>query len=185
MTRSVGSLLMVLCILAPEMAAKECPLEQVRKELEAQYARLADANRRKDLAGILALRAPDCGSSNPEAGRFSCQQMADYSRRLIEEVVEVKRLSNAILDLELDGNQARATVLQQFARTQRKAGQVRNIETMAVQRETWVRTREGWKLKLVDNIHGRRWYVDGKRVDPKKPYNPDDPPYNPALDADE
>ena len=175
----------LISVLGSGSAVADCPVEQARKQLEAEYAKLADANRRKDLAAILALRASDCGSSNPEAGRFNCEQMAEYSRRLVEEVVEVKRLSNSILDLEVQGSEARATVLQQFARTQRKAGQLRNIETMAVQRETWVRTRHGWKLKFVDNIHGRRWYVDGKRVDPHKPYNPDDPPYHPALDADE
>jgi hypothetical protein len=48
-----------------------------------------------------------------------------------------------------------------------------------VQREIWAKTPDGWKLKSVDNVRNQKIFVDGKRVEPGKPYNPDDPPYNP------
>jgi hypothetical protein len=45
--------------------------------------------------------------------------------------------------------------------------------------KTWAKTPAGWKLKIVDAVRDQKKFVDGKRVDPTKPYNPDDPPYNP------
>jgi hypothetical protein len=32
-------------------------------------------------------------------------------------------------------------------------------------------------------VHDQRNYVDGKRVDPSKPYNPNDPPFQPDSTA--
>jgi hypothetical protein len=54
-----------------------------------------------------------------------------------------------------------------------------------VQDETWVKTPDCWKIQSVANIHARRWYVDGKRVDPNEPSDPGATPYNPPVIADE
>jgi len=48
-----------------------------------------------------------------------------------------------------------------------------------LQTETWIYVNDEWKLKSVDNVHEQKRFVDGKRVDPTKPYNPDDPPFDP------
>ncbi len=37
---------------------------------------------------------------------------------------------------------------------------------------------DGWKLKHIGDIKPGVWIVDGKRVDPSKPYDPDAPAYN-------
>jgi hypothetical protein len=92
-------------------------------------------------------------------------------------------VSNTIETLTVRGNEAIAVVHQQFSRMQVKAGQLRKVETEARQRETWVLTQDGWKLKFVDDVHPGAWYVDGKRVDPSKPYDPNAPPYNPDNTA--
>ena len=153
-------------------------------ELDARYAQLADANRRKDLDALLALRARDYVADLPDGTQSNYEAAANYSRALFEQVQKIANLSNTILNLQFNGNEATATVFQQFSRTQMKAGAVRNIDTSALQVETWARTRQGWELRRVSHIHARKWYVDGKRVDPSKPYDPQAPPYNPAIDAD-
>ncbi len=38
---------------------------------------------------------------------------------------------------------------------------------------------DGWKLKHIGDVKPGAWYVDGKRIDPSKPYDPDAPPFNP------
>ena len=58
-------------------------------------------------------------------------------------------------------------------------GKRRRVDTSVVQRETWTKTTAGWKLKSVDNVRDQKRFVDGKRVDPTKPHDPDAPPYNP------
>lgn len=72
-----------------------------------------------------------------------------------------------------------AEVLQEVSRYRELAGKLRKVDTSVMQRETWAKTPEGWRLKSVDNVRDQKRFVDGKRVDPTKPYNPDDPPYNP------
>jgi hypothetical protein len=44
---------------------------------------------------------------------------------------------------------------------QMKKGKLRRVDTSAVQRETWVNTPDGWRLKLVDDVHPGAWFVDG------------------------
>ena len=53
------------------------------------------------------------------------------------------------------------------------------VDTSVRQRETWSHTPQGWRLTCVDNVHDQRRYVDGKRVDPTKPYDPNAPPFEP------
>jgi hypothetical protein len=112
-------------------------------ELDARYAQLADANRRKDLDALLALRARDYVADLPDGTQSNYEAAANYSRALFEQVQKIANLSNTILKLKFNGNEATATVFQQFSRTQMKAGAVRNIDTSALQVETWARTRQG------------------------------------------
>ena len=151
----------------------------VRRDLEEQYAKLAEANKNKDLAAVLALRTPDFSAQFANGEIRNSEQMAAYSRILFEQMQPPIKVSNTIETLTVRGNEAIAVVHQKFSRMQMKAGQLRKVETEARQRETWVLTQEGWKLKFVDDVHPGAWYVDGKRVDPGKPYDPNAPPYNP------
>jgi hypothetical protein len=167
-----------------QRAKAEAPnTRRVRKELEERYQNLAKANQERDLQAILALRTPDSSAKGPDGQSSNYQQMAEYSRQLVQAIRPPIHLQNTILELAVDQDQARAVVLQEFSRMQNMAGKIRKVETSAIQRETWVKTPEGWKLKFVDDVHDRRWFVDGKRVDPQKPYNPDDPPYKPADES--
>jgi len=163
----------------------DCEAARVRQELDVRYAQSADANRRKDLDALLALRARDYVADLPDGTHSNYEAAANYSRAMFEQVQKIANLSNTILKLNLKGNEATATVFQQFSRTQTKAGAVRNVDTSAIQDETWVHTAQGLELRRVSHIHARKWYVDGKRVDPNKPYDPQAPPYNPPIDADE
>jgi hypothetical protein len=72
-----------------------------------------------------------------------------------------------------------AEVFQEVSRYRELAGKRRKVDTSVVQRETWLKTADGWKLKCVDSVRDQKRYVDGKRVDPTKPYDPDAPPFEP------
>ena len=151
----------------------------VRRALEEQYAKIAEANKNKDLAAVLALRTPDFSAQFANGEIRNSEEMAGYSRALFEQMQPPIAVSNTIETLTVSGNEAIAVVHQRFSRMQVKAGQLRKVETEARQRETWGLTQDGWKLKFVDDVHPGAWYVDGKRVDPSKPYDPNAPPYNP------
>jgi hypothetical protein len=151
----------------------------VRQALEQQYDKIAEATRNKDLPALLALRTPDFTVHMPDGQTWSFDQSADYSKRGFEQVQSIISLSFDIGTIELRNNEAAATIHQKWSRMQMMKGKLRRVDTSAVQRETWIETPNGWRLKLIDNIQPGEWYVDGKRVDPAKAYDPDAPPYKP------
>ncbi len=151
----------------------------VRSALEEQYAKISEATRKKDLVALLALRTPDFTVKTAKGETWSYEQSADYVKRGFEQVQSIVSLSFTIGTISVSGNEAAAIIHQQWARMQMMKGKLRRVDTSAVQRETWINTPEGWRLKLIDDVHPGAWFVDGKRVDPSKPYDPDAPPYEP------
>ncbi len=153
--------------------------KSVRQALEAQYAKVAEAQKNKDIEAMRLLRTADFSVKTQNGETWDLEQSLNYSRRGFEQIESVIGLSNTIESLTINGDEAVVVVHQRFSRMQVKGGQLRKVETEARQRETWVNTPDGWKLKLIDDVRPGAWIVDGKRVDPSKPYDPDAPPYNP------
>jgi hypothetical protein len=60
-------------------------------------------------------------------------------------------------------------------------GKLRKVETSVTQDETWVSTPQGWKRRFVQNEKDQEWYVDGKRIEPGKPYDENAPAYEPKA----
>jgi ketosteroid isomerase-like protein len=154
-----------------------------RTAIEAQYEQLAKAIRRNDVEGILALQAPDFSSRNPNGNRFDFAAMEGYTRRLAAAVDSVIHVRNDIRSFQERGDTSVADVCQEFSRLQRLGdGRRHRIDTSVLQRETWVHRRDGWKRLNVTDEHGMRWFVDGVRIDPSKPYVPGAPAYVPEPD---
>jgi len=154
---------------------------EVRKELEAQYKKLGEAHDRKDIKAILALRTPDFHVFFTDGRVGDSKIMEEYSREFLKRNQPPFNQRFTILKLTVSYNKliAVAEVFQEVARYQELKGKSRKVETSVSQREIWAKTPEGWKLKSVDNVRDQKKLVDGKRVDPTKPYDPDDPPYDP------
>jgi len=153
----------------------------VRRELEAQYKKLAEAHDRKDLKVIIALKTSDFHAVFTDGRVGDSKLMEQYSREFLERNQPPFNLRFTIQKLIVSYNKliAVAEIFQEAARSQDLAGKRRKVETSVIQREIWTKTPDGWKLKSVDNVRDQKKFVDGKRVDPSKPYNPDDPPYDP------
>ena len=162
---------------------KLLPAQDSRTAIEAQYQQLAEAIRRNDVEGILAVQAPDFSSRNPNGSTFDFAAMERYTRRLAAAVDSVIHIRNVIRTFEERGDTSVADVCQEFSRIQRLGdGRPHRVDTSVLQRETWVHLADGWKRLHVSNVHGMRWFVDGSRVDPSKPYTPGMPAYVPEVD---
>jgi hypothetical protein len=154
---------------------------EVRKELDIQYKKLAEAHDRKDLKTIASLKTSDFHAIFPDGRVGDVKVMEQYTKQFIESNRPPYNVRNTIQQLTVSENKliAVAEVFQEASRTRELAGKVRKVDTSVTQRETWVKTLEGWKLKSVDSVRDQKRFVDGKRVDPTKPYDPDAPPYTP------
>jgi ketosteroid isomerase-like protein len=189
-----SSLVLLLCLLHPPshaLAQRSAPTSCTEtvvhdtaaawRQIDAQYARLADAMRRKDVDALFALYTPDYHVVMGNGEVWSRERSLEYQRAGLARVRETHHISNTIVHLAACGDHATATVLQQWYRTQDMAGAARRVETNAVQDEHWTRTADGWKRGDIGEIGRGANFVDGKRVDITKPYDPDAPPYDPSA----
>ena len=151
----------------------------VWKAMDAQYAKIAEAVRKKDFDVLFAFYTPDFQVKEPTGQVLNREQLFSYLRNGFAQVKETIHTSNTILRLAVCGDEATATVLQQWYRMQMVAGKLRRVETNAVQDEHWVKTPDGWKRGNIDEIKGGAAFLDGKRVDTTKPLDPEAPAYDP------
>jgi len=154
----------------------------VRVALEAQYAKIAQAYYEDEPDSVRALRTADFSVQLPNGTRQSTEDSEAYLSASFDQVERTLQVSFDIGIIDVQGDTAKAEIHQQWRREQRKAGQLRTVETEAHQREWWLNTPQGWRLFFIDDVRPGVWKVDGKRVDPSKPYDPNAGPYEPDED---
>jgi hypothetical protein len=136
----------------------------VRAELERRYEELARATERRDLAAYLAVRHETFHTVSPDGRIAGPMDMSEYSTQFFAGVLPpiTARFTIRALSVSADGVIASAEVFQELSRFRAFAGQRQKLETTVVQRETWIKTKEGWKLKMVDNVRDQTRRIDGK-----------------------
>lgn len=154
-------------------------MESVRQALEAQYATITQAYFDRNPEPVFALRTPDYSTHMPSGERWTRERTDAYTHAAFAQVEKTLELTFHIDSLTVRADTAVAAIHQHWVREQQKAGRLRHVDTEARQRETWIKTPDGWRLWLVDDIHPGNWWIDGKRVDPHKPYDPEAPPFAP------
>src|SRR5262249_13166655 len=86
----------------------------VRKALEAQYARLADAVEKRDHAAFQALRTDDFNTVDEKGRKHTAQQMSDRAKAMLARIQPPIKTTNTIQKIQVKGNDAIATVRQYF-----------------------------------------------------------------------
>lgn len=135
----------------------------VRREIEEWYVRNMAAFNAKDLAAIMALRADDFHTVTPDGKVNTRADMETRTRLFLDRIDHFVAQDNQIGTIELQGDLASADISQKTVRMQRfPDGTLHKVESSVVQRETWKKTAEGWKLYRVDNIRDGDLLVDDK-----------------------
>ena len=142
----------------------------VRGELEAVFAKRMEAVKDKDAEAQIEQVSPDYFATLPNGQTMNYEQIVDYMRGGAEQFVTVLDASITIEGLMVRGNEAIVDARQRITRTQRLGdGNIHLVETGVLQREVWVKTLEGWKIRSVDELRDREVSVDGEPVDPNSP----------------
>jgi ketosteroid isomerase-like protein len=157
----------LLCTLLFTAAACASVPDEVRvqREIQAEYDKLAAAFNRQDVDGVVSFRTPDFEVFGPNNDHQTAEQMKEYVRNWLlvqnHPPIDVHFTVKSV-ELRPDGAAA-ATVLQQASRYQDREGKRVHVEHEVVQRETWVRTPQGWKVRMVDQIDlaNRKRWIDG------------------------
>jgi hypothetical protein len=90
--------------------------KDARTAIESRYQQLAEAIRRNDVEGILALQAPEFSSRNPNGNIYDFAAMERYTRRLAAAVDSVLHIRTVIRSFEERGDTSVADVCQEFSR---------------------------------------------------------------------
>lgn len=158
---------------APLSAAEKEVLVEIRR----QYDKLSRGFTARDTAAIMRLRH-ELSAEYGDGQRDDAVGMARLLRNFFVQNASPIQVRYTILSLDsLSADRATVTTFQQGSRFQTLAGRRRRVEHEVTQRETWVRTTEGWRLHFVDRIRNRHRWVDGKPIDPDKPFDPTAPPF--------
>lgn len=139
----------------------------VRKAIEDWYGRNTAAFKAKDVAAVMALRTDDFQTTTPDGKVNTRSDMEAYTQRFLGRIDRFISLDFGIGAIEVEGALASADVTQATVRMQRLPdGSLHKVEARAVQRETWKKTREGWKLHRVGNVRSEGVWVDDKPYQP-------------------
>jgi ketosteroid isomerase-like protein len=159
--------LLASCILLLISACAGVPDDvRVKKEIQAEYDRLGAAFNRADVDAILAFRTPDFETFPPggEQQHMDAAQMRQYTVdwfNLNKPPVEV-RFTVESVDVR-SPDEVAVKVRQWASRYQDREGKRVHVEHEVHQRETWVRTPAGWRIRMVDQIDlaNRKRWIDG------------------------
>ena len=139
----------------------------VRRAIEDWYARNIAAFNAKDVAAVMALRTDDFHAVTPDGKVNTRADMEAYTKRFLGRIDHFISQKFDIGTIEVQGNLASAEITQNTVRMQRfPDGTLHKVEAGAIQRETWKRTAEGWKLYRVDNVRDNGLLVDDKPFKP-------------------
>ncbi|MGH7712020.1 MAG: DUF4440 domain-containing protein [Gemmatimonadaceae bacterium] len=135
----------------------------VRRELAARYAENEAGFFARDADRVMRLRHPDFHTITPDGNVSSREQMYQRTRAFIDRIERFDSLTEEITAITLAGDTAHAIVLQRTVRQQRlNDGLLHEVRTSVVQRESWIRTSQGWLFWRVDQIQPGQTLVDGR-----------------------
>src|SRR5687768_3674653 len=170
--QTLGSALLTLALLGSgchqdrppaNPAPGDDPRTVVRRELEARYVENGAGFFARDPDRVMRLRHPDFHTINAQGQLSNREQMYERTRSFIGRVERFDSLSERITDLVLSGDTAHAIVQQITVRQQRfPDSALHEIRTSAVQRESWIRTAQGWLMWRVDRVEPGQTLVDGQ-----------------------
>jgi ketosteroid isomerase-like protein len=141
----------------------------VRKGIEDWYARNVAAFRAKDVAAVMVLRTDDFQTATPDGKVNTRADMEAYTQRFLGRIDHFISLDFRIGTIDVQGDLASADVTQATVRMQRLPdGTLHKVEARAVQRETWKKTADGWKLHRVENVRSEGVLVDDKPYQPSQ-----------------
>lgn len=138
--------------------------EQIKRDIRAQYDKLERAFEARDMNAILALRHPDLQTFPPNGPPNNYAEMAEYTRQWLTNNKPPIEVSFELTSFDIKSpDEVAVMTIQRASRYQEREGKLRRVQHEVTQRETWVRTPDGWKMRKVDQIdlaHRKRW-IDG------------------------
>jgi len=155
--------------------------KETRKILEQRYKIFSDASLNNDSTISCSLIHPAARTTMPNGEIWNAERICAYMMAGFRQVKKTYAISFGLDTILVNNDTATVLIHQYWHRLQMKGGKLRDVETSADQWETWVKSNGEYLRLKVDRIIPKIWKVDGKRIDPSKPYDPNAPEYKPDI----
>jgi len=138
----------------------------VRKDLEAKYAKLAEAYKKKDIKMFMEDKAPDFSAKSLDGKVMTREQVEAAVKQRMDRIKAVNELKVEVGDITVTGDTALVATTQHFSRvvTGPDGKDHAVVTSGTTHRETWVKTAAGWKIKQVEETKQGKETVDGEPV---------------------
>jgi len=158
----------VICILASLLvlglvftAAHADTTKKIQKTLKANYAKIAEGFKHNNPEVWIGFLVPDFQLKLFNGTVQDRKWVEDYVRNNAK-TFTILKLSMEVKELTVEGDEATAIVEQKSSRTFDEQGQPHELDVGALQREIWTKTRNGWKLRRVEEWKVLYLLKDGK-----------------------
>jgi hypothetical protein len=159
----ISAFAVLTALAATAVGAADSP-DAVRKELRKRYDLAAAAFKRQDVEGIMKLTSSDLTSRRPNGQTWNRNQLQVYMNIVVGSLKTVDKASFTIKKVTLSGDEAVAIVDHVTAGTLNGGqGKPRKIIDRSTDRDVWVKTDEGWKIKFTECLKEKAT-IDGKPI---------------------
>jgi len=150
---------LLLAVVAVRIALAD---KRAAREIRAQYARTVQYSKQKNVEGLLRQMAPDF-LYKAKNGNVMNKQMVEQAMRAQYALIQsVDKRTTTIKKMEIKGNTARVITQEELAVTMVDAqGKPHKVVSKATTRDTWVKTPQGWKVKMTE-ILDEQTTIDGR-----------------------
>lgn len=142
--------------------------EEARRLLERAYSENRAAFLAKDFDRVMRQRTPDFESITPDGAKHDALESARAVRNFLANIQEWISIDFKLGEVQASAETLSVDVEQHTIRKQLREGVVRRIENWVTQRETWVLSSTGLKLRRVDSIRDQCVLVEDQLRDPSQ-----------------
>lgn len=149
--------LALMLIVSPSSADK-----RAERQIRAEYAKTVQYMKQKNLEGLLRQMTPDFLYKTAKGEIMSKQMVEMAMREQFRLMKSVQKRTTTIKKMEFKGNTVLVTTEEELAFTFVDAqGKPHKAYTKATTRDTWVKTPQGWKVKMTESL-SETTSIDGK-----------------------
>lgn len=151
---------LALLLVASAVSADKRAEQQIR----AEYDKTVWYTKRKNVDGLLRQMTPDFLYKTKDGQILNKQMVEMLMRQQYERIRSVDKRTTTIKKMEIKGDTAHVTTSELMAVTALDAqGKTRKVTSRSTTRDTWVKTPQGWKVKMTEVLN-EETFIDGKRL---------------------
>ncbi|GIV21118.1 MAG: hypothetical protein KatS3mg023_2869 [Armatimonadota bacterium] len=154
------ALSLVLMVVTVRIALAD---RRAERQIRAEYDKTVFYAKQKNVEGLLRQMAPDFLYRTKRGEILNKQMVEAMMRAQYAQIKSVDKRTTRIQKMDIKGNTARVTTQEEIAVTIVDAqGKPHKVVSRATTRDTWIRTPQGWKVKMTE-VLDEETFIDGKR----------------------